>query len=71
MYPVFLKGGSIAVRQVTKLRAGQSRVRMPEEARRLFLFSKHQTSSGAHPAFYSMCIRGNFPRVGAGGMNAT
>jgi len=30
---VFLKGGSIIVRQATKLRAGKSRVRIPAEAR--------------------------------------
>jgi len=27
------------------------------------LFSKHQTSSGAHPGFYLMHITGNYPRA--------
>jgi hypothetical protein len=30
------------------------------------LFSKHKTSARAHPAYYSMGIRGNFPRAGVG-----
>jgi len=34
------------------------------------LFSKYQTSSGAHPASSSMGARGNFPRAEAGGLAA-
>jgi len=35
------------------------------------LFSKHQTSSGAHPTSYLMGTRGNFPRAGMWGLAAT
>ena len=63
---VFLKGGSIVGTQVTKLRAGgpgfESR-----QGHETFLFSKHKTNSGAHPAPYLIAIGGNFPRAGMGG----
>ena len=36
-----------------------------------FLVSKHKTSSGDHPAYYSIGIRSNVPRAGAEGLTAT
>jgi len=61
-----LKRGSIIGRQVTKLRAGSPWFES-RQGHETFLFSKHKTSSGAHPASYLIAIGGNFPRAGMGG----
>ena len=68
---VFLKGRSIVGRQVTKLRAGGPGFES-QQGHKTFLFSKHKTSSGAHPASYLIVVGGNFPRaVMWGGLAAT
>jgi len=51
----------------TKLRAGWYRVWILEEAQDLPLFQNNQTSSGTHPASYSMATGGVIPGGKAAG----
>ena len=62
---VSLKGHSSVFSIVTPLWAVRSGVRIPAGARN-FSLHEHMTISGAHPAPYSVGVRGNLPRVGAG-----
>ena len=52
----------ISVNIVTGLRAGRSGFRVPAGARDLSFYQNAETSSGAHPAFISICTGGSFLR---------
>jgi len=53
------------VNVVTGLRTGQSRVHILAGSRDLSLLQNFETSSGVHPAFYSVGDEGSFPRGNA------
>jgi hypothetical protein len=64
---VISRSRDTVVSTVTRLRAGQFRVRMPAGERHLYLLRNVQTGSGAHHASYSLGTRDSSPRGTAAG----